>query len=80
MNDFAPFLSTKLKSPTKSEEVYKLSNTQQAQARAQTNQAPKGSDEILNREDNILIVLNNALVFKVDMQERKVLLSIILNL
>ena len=79
MNDFAPFLSTKLKSPAKSEEVNKLSNTQQAQACTKTNQSPKGSDEIFNREDNILIVLNNALVFKVDMQERKVLLSKILN-
>ena len=60
-------LPAELQTPPEAEEVDELSNTQQTEASAETNQASKCSHKILNSVDDVLVVLDNALVTEVHM-------------
>ena len=72
---YALFLTTKLKAPSESEEVEKLQNAEEAESRAEADQTAEGCDEILNGVEDVLVVLDQAVVLEVDVEQRQVSIS-----
>ena len=72
----ALFLTTKLEAPSEGEEVEELHNAEEAQSRAETDETAEGCDEILNGVDDVLVVLNQAVILEVDVEQRQVSLAV----
>ena len=72
---YSLFLTTKLKAPSESEEVDELQNAEETESRAETNQAAEGRYEILNGIEDVLVVLHQAVILEVDVEQRQVSIS-----
>ena len=65
-------LPAELQAPSQSEEVDKLHDAEETEPRAQPHQAPKCRYEVLNGVDDVLAVLDQAVLLEVDVQQGQV--------
>ena len=70
---FLLVFSAKLQPPSEREKIDELCNTQETKASAKASQTPEGGDEVLDGVYNVLIVLDDALVFEVHVEKGQVL-------
>ena len=69
-------LPTKLEAPSESEEVDEFQNAEETEPRAETDQTTEGSYEILNGVEDVLVVLHQAVILEVDVEQRQVAISV----